>query len=278
MQTDTSATPRTTGLRALPLSVALVAGCAALYAIAVRTAVGQRLEDSTLTGFLDEARLYPFHRDVGIPPLGVAAPTIVLGVAAIVAVGAARRRWIELVGALAGAGLAMLGTEVLGELLPRPPLDVSVFGATGNTFPSGHAAIPIALVLGLAAVVPPGARPWVVRVGGAWVALVSSVIQSMYWHRPSDVLGAALLTCACVLVVGHVIGDRAPRTAGGAPVRAGPVLLPASAVALVAATRTDSWTTPLVFSLVAWSTVALLWLTVRSLEAAELRPGRRRPS
>lgn len=253
-------------MRPLPLATATAVACAALYGLAVRTEVGQRIEDSTLEGFLEQARLHPFFRDVGLPPLGATAATIAAGALAIVAVGAARRRWTEALGALVAAGLAMGATEVLGEALTRPPLDPSFFGASGNTFPSGHASIPIALVLGIAAVAPPSARPWVVRVGGCWVALVSAAIQSMYFHRPSDVLGAALLACTSALVVGHVIGRGAPDPDRPVAVAAGPVLVPAALVALAAGTRTDSWTTPLVFSLVAWLTTVLLWLTVRSLE------------
>jgi hypothetical protein len=253
-------------MRPLPLAATTAAACAALYAVAVRTGLGQRIDDSTLDGFLEQARLHPFYRDVGLPPLGATAATIAVGVLVVVAVGVVRRRWTEVLGALVSAGLAIGATEVLGEALTRPTLDPSVFGASGNTFPSGHAAIPIALVLAVTSVAPPGARPWVVRIGGSWVALVGAAIQSMYFHRPSDVLGAALLTCSCALVVGHLVGRCAPPSGRPVPIAGAPVLVPAAVVAVLAATRTDSWTTPLVFALVAWSTTVLLWLTVRSLE------------
>ena len=34
-------------------------------------------------------------------------------------------------------------------------------------------------------------------VGAIWVAVVAAAVQAFYWHRPSDVLGATLLACAC---------------------------------------------------------------------------------
>jgi hypothetical protein len=81
-----------------------------------------------------------------------------------------------------------------------------------------------------------------------------------YWHRPSDVLGATLLACAC----------RATATGLLAPagVRRLRTLLPlalAAAGALLASTREDSVTRPLVFAVVALGCATLLWITATGM-------------
>jgi membrane-associated phospholipid phosphatase len=129
-------------------------------------------------------------------PFVLAVPVVVLGAVALV-----RRRWqiVLRAGLLIVAALA--AAELLKPTLPRP-WDSDTFSIVGNSFPSGHVAVTLALAL-VTVILSPTDR-WHTRLalatGVAVVAVaLCSVISSA--HRPSDVIGAALLVGFLVQVV-----------------------------------------------------------------------------
>jgi hypothetical protein len=81
-------------------------------------------------------------------------------------------------------------------------------------------------------------------------------VQTLYWHRPSDVLGATLLACAC-----HATATGLLAPVGTRRRRALPPLALAAAGALLASTREESFVRPQVFAGVALACSTLLWIT-----------------
>ncbi|MEW2380525.1 phosphatase PAP2 family protein [Micromonospora sp. NPDC047707] len=98
------------------------------------------------------------------------------------------------------AGVALVGVTVLGaglakQVIIRPDLGV-VTSTTHNSFPSGHVAAAMALLLALLLVLPARARWWFALPGAAGVSTVAAATMIAGWHRFSDVVGAVLLAAA----------------------------------------------------------------------------------
>jgi membrane-associated phospholipid phosphatase len=167
-----------------------------------------------------------------------------------------RHCWCEGVGAIAIVIGTVSATEALHAALPRPDLRPAPQALTGASFPSGTVAIVAGLALGVAVVSTPRARPYVAAVGAIWLAVIAAAVQTLYWHRPSDVVGATLLACACHATV---TGMLAP--VGTRRLRALPPMALAAAGALLASTREGSVARPLVFAGVALACSTLLWIT-----------------
>ncbi|MEL7976762.1 phosphatase PAP2 family protein [Isoptericola sp. F-RaC21] len=185
-------------------SVVLALALLADYALAVRTASGQRL-DVAASG---DASLL---RDlVGAPAAllrDAAPPLLAVVVAVLGGLAVLRGRWRPaLAAALAAAGAAALATVLRDVVLDRPML--GGHGDVQNTLPSGHVAVVTALLAALlllwpaARAVPPR---WAVLAacGCAVVVGVAAVVADA--HRPSDVVAGLLVgllasTLACWLV------------------------------------------------------------------------------
>ncbi|MEK2477129.1 phosphatase PAP2 family protein [Streptomyces noursei] len=189
-------------------------------------------------------------------------PTLVAGSALIAAVAAVRRCWWQGCAALAVVVATVGGTEVLHTVLPRPDLADAPHNLIAASFPSGHVAIVAGLVLGMTLVASPRARPYIAAAGILWLAVTAAAVQTLYWHRPSDAIGATLLGCACYSLTTRLL----PATTAGSTVRPGALsgiaLVLAAAGALAASTRKDSVMHPLAFAAVALLCAALLWITV----------------
>ncbi|MFJ4571381.1 phosphatase PAP2 family protein [Streptomyces sp. NPDC088846] len=137
------------------------------------------------------------------------------------------------------------------------------------SFPSGHVAIAAGLALGAVLVASPRSRPYVAAAGALWLA-VTAAVQALYWHRPSDALGATLLACAAYAVATRLLPPTLPGAAPGAAApdplprrRALPTLAlaPAAVGALLAGAREDALARPLVFAGAAFLCAVLLWAT-----------------
>ncbi|MFJ1611171.1 phosphatase PAP2 family protein [Streptomyces sp. NPDC088249] len=133
------------------------------------------------------------------------------------------------------------------------------------SFPSGHVAIAAGLALGAVLVASPRSRPYVAAAGALWLAVTAAAVQALYWHRPSDALGATLLACAAYAVATRLLPPTLP---GAAPDplprrRALPALAlaPAAVGALLAGAREDALARPLVFAGAAFLCAVLLWAT-----------------
>ncbi|MER6480335.1 phosphatase PAP2 family protein [Streptomyces filamentosus] len=240
----------------------------ALYLLAVCTPFGQRAENALLDGDAGAGPAWihdlsgAAYGSTALPPLEHSAvPTLLAGLALIAAVTAIRRCWWRGCAAL-GVVVATIGAkEVTRTLLPRPDLVGASDLLTEASFPSGHAAVPAALALGTALVSSPRLRPYVLTAGTLWFAVTAAAVQATYHHRPSDVLGSALLACACSALATRLL----PPT--GEPAPAHPRALPAVALALaaigalLAGARDDSLAQSLTFAAAGFLSAALLHFT-----------------
>ena len=210
-----------------------------------------------IVGRANQARVFSLRQ--WLPPLRRETLVLAAGVVVIVAVMLVRRYWHGGVAAIAIVVMTVGATELLHAVLPRPDLRPAPPAITGASFPSGTVAITAGVALGLAVVSSPRARPYVTAFGAIWLAVVAAAVQALYWHRPSDVLGATLLACAChgiaTTLIAPVAPDPLPR------LRALPPLVLAATGALLVSTREDAVARPVVFASVALACSALLWIT-----------------
>jgi membrane-associated phospholipid phosphatase len=238
--------------------VGFLAAFLAVYLLAVCTPIGQRAENALIVGRADQATLFRWRQS--LPPLTRGTAVLAAAVVLIVAVTVIRRCWREGVSAVAIVVVTFGAAEALHAVLPRPSLRPAPPALTGASFPSGSVAIAAGVALGVAVVSSPRARPYVAAVGAIWIAVIAASVQAFYWHRPSDVLGATLLACAC-----HATATGLLAPVGTRRLRALPPLALAAAGALLASTREDSVARPLVFAGVALACSTLVWITATGM-------------
>ncbi|MFD7745094.1 phosphatase PAP2 family protein [Streptomyces sp. NPDC059698] len=225
-------------------------GFLTVYLLAVCTPWGQRAENALFhlsTKGSEEAWIYPLsgaaYGSTPLPPMELSAkPTLMVGLAVIVVLTLVRRCWRQGGAALGVVVLTTGGKEVLkSTILPRPDLVGAPENLLDQGFPSGHTAIPAALTLAAVLVVSPRVRPYVATAGVLWLACIAAASATMGGHRPSEVLGAALLACACYGLATWLL----PPAAVPGPTRS-PRALPlvtltaALAIALASGARDDS--------------------------------------
>ena len=246
---------------------------AVIYVVAVRTAIGQSVENALIVGRSDQARIYAL-RD-WVPPLRRGTLVLAAGVVVIVAVTLIRRCWRAGVAAVMVLVVTVGAAELLHVILPRPVLRPAPQALTGASFPSGTVAIAAGVALGIALVASPRARPYVAAFGAIWLALIAAAVQGIYWHRPSDVLGATLLACSCYSVATRLLAPTVPATDGR--LRALLALALAATAAVLASAREDAVLRPLVFAGVALACSALLYITAAGMPIRIPRPAGSHP-
>jgi PAP2 superfamily len=186
-----------------------------VYALGERTAFGQRLDDAALRGRVRDS---PIQHAVERALDSVSVTSLVIATCALIAVAMLRGR-----PRLAfGVGLLVVGanvsTQILKGVLSRPNLD-GALGAAHTSFPSGHSTVAMSLALALVLAVPSRLRIPVGIAGLGYAFVVGAATVTGAWHRPSDVLGADLVTLAWAaaiaawLVTPH--RDPVPRSTGG---------------------------------------------------------------
>ncbi len=112
---------------------------------------------------------------------------------ALVAVALVRRRpRVALAVALVMA-LAPLTAEALKPLLAHPHMQISTISIVAASWPSGHSAAALALVLCAVLVAPACLRPLVTALGAAFALAVGCSLLILAWHMPSDVFGGYLV-------------------------------------------------------------------------------------
>ncbi|WP_069759423.1 phosphatase PAP2 family protein [Streptomyces sp. LUP47B] len=244
-------------------------GFLTVYLLAICTPSGQRAENA-LFGLGEqggeEAWLYPLsgaeYGSTPLPPLELSAkPTLMVGLAVIVVLTLVRRCWRQGCAALAVVILTTGSQDVLkSTILPRPDLVGAPENLLDQGFPSGHTAIPAALTLAAVLVVSPRIRPYVATAGVLWLACIAAYSATAGGHRPSEVLGATLLACACYGLATWLLPPAAVPGATWSP-RALPVitLTSAMAVALVSGARNDTLTRSLVSAATAFICAVLVW-------------------
>ena len=101
-------------------------------------------------------------------------------------------------GGMAGPLVAFAGvnltSQVVKSLLERPELTVGPH--LSNSFPSGHAALAWGATCALVLAPRTWLRGLALPVAAVGSLLISIGVVAAGWHRPSDVLGAALLAAA----------------------------------------------------------------------------------
>jgi membrane-associated phospholipid phosphatase len=111
--------------------------------------------------------------------------------------------------AVAGFGCAVVGAEVLKNVLPwqaQVPEDALLESdLQSNNYPSGHATIAASFALGLLLVSSPRWRPWLAIAGGCISAIFTTGVLFVGWHRPSDALGALAWSGLCMSLVAAFI-------------------------------------------------------------------------
>ncbi|MCY0939082.1 phosphatase PAP2 family protein [Streptomyces sp. H34-S4] len=231
-----------------------------IHLIAVWTPLGQAAENALVRGYADGARISAMVESWGPPPFTDEWATLITGIALISVVAVVRRRRREGIAAIATVTVTLAVTEFLSKaVLVRPDLVDAPQPLVAPSFPSGHVSITAALALGFALVAPSRSRPYVAALGALWTAVTAGGVQSLYWHRPSDVLGSTLLACACY--AGAIRLLKPATIPGAARPRASVPLAVAAVGALLAASRDDALVRPLVFAAAAFACAALIWAT-----------------
>jgi len=186
---------KTSAVSALRLGIAAAAATLAffvLYIVAVRTALGQRLDNAALEGRTSRATVLA-ATDHLLNTISVTS--LVLVGAAIVAIAVARRRLhLALVAALVVAGANATSELAKHVVLGRP--DLTNPNPLGPSFPSGHTTVAMSLAVALVLVVPPHRRAVAALIGLGYAAAVGVGVVTAGWHRPSDVMGAFLVVTA----------------------------------------------------------------------------------
>ncbi|MFD9117514.1 phosphatase PAP2 family protein [Streptomyces bottropensis] len=243
-------------------------GFLTVYLLAICTPWGQRAENalfhlSRQGG--EEAWIYPLsgsaYGSTALPPMELTAkPTLMVGLAVIVVLTLVRRCWRQGCAALGIVILTTGGKEVFKSTMPRPDLVGAPENLLDQGFPSGHTAIPAALTLAAVLVVSPRIRPYVATAGVLWLACIAAATATMGGHRPSEVLGATLLACACYGLATWLLPPAAASGATLSP-RALPAitLTLALAIALASGARNDTLTRSLVSAATAFICAALVW-------------------
>lgn len=232
-----------------------------VYLLAVCTKAGQQAENSLIVGYAEQARIFKILYSVGPPPLKAEWATLIVGMALIAIVTAVRRQWIQGIAA-AGVAVATIGSAELFNkaLLPRPDISSAPRTSIEASFPSGHVAIVAGLSVAAVLIASPRTRRYVAAVGVLWLAVTSAAVQALYWHRPSDVIGATLLACAWFALATRLL----PAATAAAGPGGLPVLTVAAVAAVLAGSRTDAYARPLVFAASAFLCAVLLWTIVSS--------------
>ena len=160
-----------------------------VYLLASRTGTGQRFENAVWFGATSTQRAIQASNALGW--IGDTSGSV--AVAGIFLIGLLRRR---LVLAFAGVGvvLASVGTaEFLKDVLSRPNLVPFESSPGGNSFPSGHTSVAMAVMFALVLVVPYRIRGLVAFCSAALATEIGALTIIARWHRPSDTIGADLI-------------------------------------------------------------------------------------
>jgi membrane-associated phospholipid phosphatase len=180
--------------RLLALALACVALFGVLYALAVRTRFGQKIDNAALAGRTTRASVLR-ATDHLLNTISIGSLVLVGGVILLVAL-LRGRPYLAFAAAIVIGG-ANLTTQLLKhDILGRPSLDPNAPGIgplAGPSFPSGHTTVAMSLALALVLVVPARARPAAAVGGFAYAALIGIGVVTAGWHRPSDVVGAYLV-------------------------------------------------------------------------------------
>jgi hypothetical protein len=215
----------------LALAAGAAVGVALVYALAVRTSRGRRLDEDA-TGDLGEgSRAFEETSDL-LDTISLSS-LVLLGLA-IMAIALVRGRPRLAL----GAGLIVAGANVTTQLLKAALDRPGPSGPEPGSYPSGHVTVAMSLAMALVLVAPPALRLAATVVGTAYAIGVGVAVVALHWHRPSDVVGAYLVTVAWSAAVAAALaaapGAGELRPSGRAPGRAARAAGAAAAVLALA--------------------------------------------
>jgi membrane-associated phospholipid phosphatase len=208
---------------------------AVIYVLMVRTAAGQRLDDTAVAGrVFGSARV---RRGTGRLLGTISVTSLVVAGLLLMIIALIRGRWRLAI----GAGVLVFGSVVLSEvlkhvLLQRPHLAAEPVQWLDNSFPSGHTAIAASLGLALVLITPRHRRGLAAIAGFLYTSLLGIGVLAAGWHRPSDPMGSICLvfSVACLVGAGLVVWRGGVRQTDGVAVPT-PVWSRVAVLALVVA-------------------------------------------
>ncbi len=261
-------TPEATTRRA----VAVAAGCGLLlclvYALAVGTRSGQLFEDTVLDAYLAVATGH--HARAALDTLShISVFSLAGAIIAVFAIGVVRRRPLLAVTSSGVIAASVVITEIVKLAVARPLLLESGVHRENQSFPSGHTAIAISVMCGVALVAPYRARVTAVFFASLWAIGLTVATVTGNWHRPSDTIGSELITLICtsaalVLLArrGHVRQASPGTGLAGRTLLAALYALTATAALAIAAVRQDVLTTGWAIALAGGCLTALTLLAL----------------
>lgn len=176
-----------------------------LFFVFVCTTIGQRFDDTAKLFGATHELSRRLRRD-GLPTFKHLSTLVAAGsvFAVIVAISLwhGRRLLRALGGALIIAVPPVLIAEVLKVVLPRPTLLSVPDYLQIATFPSGHTAVVAGCAAAFFVSSPPQRRGLSAVLAGIVVSLQVALVVAGGRHRPSDAVGAVLLSVVWVLVSG----------------------------------------------------------------------------
>ncbi len=120
----------------------------------------------------------------------VSLGSIAVAVLALVGTAVVRERYAAAAAAVALVLGANVTTQAMKALIDRPDHGY----LTVESFPSGHATVVVSLVFAALLVAPDAARTTVSLVGSGAITVTAAATLVASWHRPSDIIGALLVS------------------------------------------------------------------------------------
>ena len=199
----------------LAMVVAAIVLFVVLYAFAVHTHWGQRLDAAALEG----RGLLSGH-DVHVAArlhnwIDVASLTLLGGAVMLVALVRLRVRLAFGVGTIIVGSVAT--SELLKHTLSRPFLGVSDAIGSMPSYPSGHTTIAMSLSVSAVFVAPRRFRAPVALLGVLFSAAMAGSLVATANHRPSDTIGAAFVVTAWSATVAALLLRTDPAAGPGRP-------------------------------------------------------------
>lgn len=164
---------------------------AGTYLLAVRTRVGQSIEQSVL----DEAN---FSVNPELPLAAVQPVIIIIFLSVLSGYLFLTRNKYQAIFLWFFAGIILFGAQIAKLLLERQELlgeDAEII-LVENTLPSGHMSVFVALGLALLIVVPKCLKNLTLWIGDFLLAIVIWQLLDYGWHRPSDIFAALAFSVA----------------------------------------------------------------------------------
>lgn len=165
-----------------------------VYFLAVRTYLGQYLENSALWGSknLPKPQVLESLDDLNT----ISVTSLAIAIVAVGLVGLFRRSFSVAVASAGTIVASVLTTELLKKVILHRP-DIAAIGLVKandhNSYPSGHTTIGMAVVIGLFLVTAYRWRGPVMFFTLAWGLSIGAATITASWHRLSDTIGADLV-------------------------------------------------------------------------------------